>query len=43
MYFNFDSYVNRKIIDGDVEIVDQALDEDPRERILLHKNGFAMV
>ena len=37
---DFDNYVKRKIDSGDVEIVEQALDEDPRERVLLRSNGF---
>ena len=40
VWMNFDAYVKRKIDSGDVEIVDQALEEDPRERVLLRKNGF---
>ena len=37
---DFDNYVKRKIDSGDVDIVEKALDEDPRERVLLRSNGF---
>ena len=37
---DFDAYVKQKIDSGDVEIVEKALDEDPRERVLLRSNGF---
>jgi hypothetical protein len=41
-YFDFDSFVKQKFDSRDVEVVDQALEEDPRERMLLRKNGFVM-
>lgn len=41
-YFDFDSFVKQKFDSGDVEVVDQAFEEDPRERVLLRKNGFVM-
>ena len=37
---DFDAYVKKCIESGNVEIVEQAQDEDPRERVLLIKNGF---
>ena len=37
---DFDAYVKRKFDSGDIEIVEKALDEDPRERVLLRSNGF---
>ena len=40
-YFDFDIFVKKKIDTGEVEIIEHALDEDPRERVLLGKNGFA--
>ena len=40
-YFDFDTFVKKKIDSGEVEIIEHALDEDPRERVLLGKNGFA--
>ena len=41
-YYDFDGYVSQKIKDGDVEIVEQAEQEDPMERVLLSKNNYAM-
>ena len=41
VYLDFDAYVKQRIESGDVEIVEQAQEEDPRERVLLRKNGFA--
>ena len=43
VYFDFDAFMKRKIDSGEVETIEQALDEDPRERVLLRKNGFDMV
>ena len=42
VYFDFDNFVKQKIESGDVEIVEEAQKEDPRECVLLRKNGFAM-
>ena len=42
-YFNFDTFIKQKIDSGDVEVIEQPLDEDPRERVLLRQNGFAVV
>ena len=41
VYLDFDNYVMQKIEAGEVEIVEQPQQEDPRERVLLRKNGFA--
>ena len=42
-YFDFDTYIKKKIDSGDVEVIEQALEEDPRERVLFGKNGFAAI
>ena len=42
-YFDFDAFIKKKIDSGDVEIIEQAQEEDPRERVLLRKNAFAAV
>ncbi len=41
VYLDFDNYVKQKIEAGEVEVVEKAQEEDPRERVLLQKNGFA--
>ena len=41
-YFDFDTFVKQKLHSGDVEVIDQALEEDSRESVLFRKNGFVM-
>jgi hypothetical protein len=41
-YFDFDTFVKQKLDSGDVEVIDQALEEDSRESVLFRKNGFVM-
>ena len=39
-YTDFDAYVKQRIEKGEVDIVDEAQQDDPHEKILLLKNGF---
>ena len=39
-FLDFDAYVKEKIELRNIDIIDLALEEDPRERVLLRKNGF---
>lgn len=41
-YFDLDTFIKQKFDSGEVEVIEQALEEDPRERVLLRKNGFVM-
>ena len=38
---DFDAYIRDKIEKGEVEIVDEAETEDPREAVLLQQNGYS--
>ena len=42
-HFDFDAFMKEKIEKGEVEVVEQAENDDPREAILLQKNGYAAV
>ena len=42
-HFDFDAFIKDKIEKGEVEIVEKAECEDPREEVLLQQNGYAAV
>ncbi len=39
-YFDFDEYVKKKIESGDVKVIEESEQADPREEVLLIKNGY---